>query len=196
MLRHIDCKNYFLDNIYHNLNIDFNKEGIDHINISLKSNHMIGKLLSPMFNHMFKTFLGYTCNIQQFLYAVTKPGYDMKYLTKQRVSREEKEKIIKMETIKLPNYYALVAYALCEMIKQNIKLQTMLKNNNLQLTYYLVHKKPRIMDTHMERYLNICIYIQYMIKNNIFNQEHIEYFICKCKENSTKSFMDDIACNI
>lgn len=196
MLRNVNSSHDILDNIYHNLNLDLNLEGINHININLKSNHIIGRLLSPMYNHMFKTFLGYTCNIQQFLYAVTKPCYPIECLVKQRMSYKEIEKIKNMETIKLPNYYALLAYALCEIIKQNIRLQNMLKNNNLQLTYYLVRKKTNIMNRYMTRYLNICLNIEKLIKNNIFNQEHIDYFISKCREDTNKSYRDGIACKI
>ena len=184
-----------------------NEEGVKYINISKKSNSELGRMLAPTYSVRFKTFLGNIYSIKSFIEAIVTPGYPLELLTKPRLTKKDFEKIPSRNIRKnhLANYWALVAYALCQRVKGDTKLQSLLASNKLPFTVYTVNNSEEFfgkiinvvkLDYSLARYVGIIRYIETMIKSNTFTKTNISQFIENCKDSPDKDLLDGIALNI
>lgn len=76
-----------------------------------------------------------SCSIKNFMDYVTKPDYPYELLAKPRLRVNEIKRIPK-ETIGLPNYWAVLAYALTERILQDKHLQHKIKRKHYTLYFF------------------------------------------------------------
>lgn len=168
------------------------KEGVDFINVSFKSEVWLGKELHPNYNKTFKTFAGKTGSVRLFMSLITIPGFPIELLNK-RLENEDFAKIPK-EKVTLPNFWALVAYATCERVLQDKELRNKLKNNEAYLTSFENYTAPSLfkgranltvgvksVNTRMACHIAILREIIAMIKEDKFTRENISEFIDKCK---------------
>lgn len=182
-------------------------EGERLINISVKSNNVLGRLLSPLHTSNTLLFCGRVAKIKAFMEAIKTPGYPLELLGKDFLSKKDLDSIPRQK-VELPNFWALVAYAVCERVKQDTKLMDMLKVNNLEFT---ILEKPKIvscggkqmkievLDLRMSNYVSIVRHIELMIKEETFlkqdengNYVTIDEFVNKCKAYPEKDLFENI----
>ena len=158
------------------------KEGERLVNVSLKSNLLLGRLLSPL----------HTSNTKLFWGKVGKLNY----------SAEEAAKIPK-EQVELPNYWAIVAQAVVERVRQDKKLMDLLKANTLELTCLEGPKEVifagKKIEGHMSiaknmaAYISIIRNIELMLKEGTFNNDEVvNKFIMDCRDDPEKDIFDNI----
>lgn len=190
-----------LNNVLRNISNE-QKDGIDYINIAMNGNTELGRRLAQGYTRNFITFLGRTNSVRSFMSAVTVPGYDLNLLSKNRITREDVATIPKT-IIDVPNYWALLAYALCEKVRADKELQDMIKQNNIPFTslgkpiekpLFNVMISTINVKHDMIKYVAIVNEISKLIKEDKFNNENILDLINKCKSDPEKEIWDGIAC--
>lgn len=177
------------------------KEGERFINISTKSTVMLGRLLSPFHTSNTRLFCGKVAKIRGFMQAIKTPNYPVNLLSVSVISQEQ-AKSIPREVVVLPNYWALVAYAVVERVKQDKELIKMLKENTLEFTCLDAPKEKELhgakfvystVSKKMGVYVSIIRHIELMIKEGTFdNKEVIDKFIKDCREDKTKTIFENI----
>jgi len=110
------------------------EESRDYISLVADSKHILGRALSINYNYVFKTLIGDVRGIGRFMQYVSTKGYPYRLVMKGQFSNKDLGIIKKLPTLKLPNYWAIMAYALCTRVSQDPKLQKWLKENTLPLT--------------------------------------------------------------
>lgn len=174
------------------------KEGVDYINISHNSESVLGKRLAPSYNLTFPTFIGDCASITNFMNAIKYESYPLSLLNKWKVT-EEQFSFKTAKQLDVPNYWSLVAYALCQKVKADEELQKMMKENELPYTCFTTtvnktffNKSVMITQpkTSLARYVAIIRHIQNMLKEDRFTDSHIEKFISDCKKFPEKDFLD------
>ena len=159
------------------------KEGIDYISLVEQSNHYIGKKLYPNSLGTFDTIIGNVISIQRFMQYVSIHRFPSKYLLQKNLNRKDVALITSLTTLDLPNYWALMCYALCCKVQSNKKLKHALKTNTLPLTIVL-NKKDEILEeetlvnfTKQGNYLAIVRSVEELIKEDKFTPADIKNLI-------------------
>lgn len=168
-------------------NIEGLEEGKDYISLVAESKSQLGRSLSVNYNYLFRTVIGDVRSIGRFIQFVSTKYYPSRLVTKGQFSNKDLGIIRKLPTIKLPNYWAIVAYVICTRVAQDSKLQKWLKENKLPLTIakYVVRNKyvpefstPVLMNiTKLGTYLDIVRNIEKLLKEDRFNDESITELI-------------------
>ena len=177
------------------------KEGTRLIDISVKSNNILGRLLSPRHTSNTRLFCGKVGKISNFIQAIKTPGYPIELLPKSRLSEAEFKSIPKT-MVSLPNFWALVAYAVVERVKQDKVLIDMLKANTLEFTSLEPPTEKELLGAkivyssvskRMGAYVAIIRNIELMIKEGTFdNKDVVDKFIQDCREDKTKTIFENI----
>lgn len=179
-------------------------EGKDYINIFRGSDTELGRRLSLGFTNKFNTFLGVTMTMKGFMMAIRVKGYPIHLVSKTRIKPSDFN-FNTARSSKVPNYWALVAYALCEKVKADGKLRALMKANELPYTSFEVTKTQQFFNktiqttvpkNTMGKYIGICTHVGKMLKEGKFTEEGIKEFIEACKERPDKDLLDGIACEI
>lgn len=201
MKKKIDHQSILYSNsLLRNLNFG-EKEGERLIDISTRSNSMLGRLLSPRHTSNTRLFCGKVAKLKSFMQAIKTPGYPIELLSKSVLSESE-AKSIPREVKSLPNFWALVAYAVVERIRQDKALIEMLKANTLEFTCLEAPKEKELhgakivyssVSKRMGAYVAIIRNIELMIKEGTFdNKEVVDKFIQDCREDKTKTIFENI----
>lgn len=176
----------------------------DCINVDHRSTNELGKMLSPLFPISVSTIFGTIGTIKNFMDFIAIPGYPREILALKKFGPKEIKSIPKTR-IAVPNYWAIVAYAICQRVKTNVKLISMIKKNTLPYTSYeklepgMFFDKEVLMSTpniKMGRYLAIIRHIEKMIKADNFNDDAILKFIMDCRDDTSKDIFDNMAINV
>lgn len=159
------------------------EEGRDYISLVADSKHILGRALSINYNYVFKTLIGDVRGIGRFMQYVSTKGYPYRLVMKGQFSNKDLGIIKKLPTLKLPNYWAIMAYALCTRVSQDPKLQKWLKENTLPLTiarwevrnkYVEELSKPVYVNvTQLANYLNIVRDIEKLLKEDRFVTDEV-----------------------
>lgn len=159
------------------------EEGKDYISLVADSKHILGRALSINYNYVFKTLIGDVRGIGRFMQYVSTKGYPYRLVMKGQFSNKDLGIIKKLPTLKLPNYWAIMAYALCTRVSQDPKLQKWLKENTLPLTiarwevrnkYVEELSKPVYVNvTQLANYLNIVRDIEKLLKEDRFVTDEV-----------------------
>ena len=179
------------------------KEGDRLINVSNKSETELGRFLSPLHTSNTRLYCGKVAKLKTFMEAIRTPNFPPEYLAKNYISKEDMNALPK-ERVDVPNYWAIVAYAVVERVKQDKKLITMLKENTLELTA-LDRPKPVIIlgKEYMDKtissvclklvpYVSILRHIELMIKEEkFFNRHTTDQFILSCRSNPDKDVFEN-----
>lgn len=170
------------------------------ININIRTDHPLGKQLTVLYPHKFKTFFGDIGCIKNFMDFISTEGYPFQYLAKTKLTKKEITNIPRPK-LNLPNYWAAVAYAVTCRIKDDAKLIAELKANTLDFTSY-IEKAPTsflgstvsasVPDMKASRYLSILRHIVELIKADKFTDSNIEQFIQDCRDDKTKHVFDGV----
>jgi hypothetical protein len=165
------------------------QDGVHFINVDIKSESFLGKRLSMQYSKSFNTIIGKCISIRMFANAITVPGFPAELLNKFKPSREEIAKIPR-EGVKVPNYWALIAYAFTEMVKSDQNLKKLLTENTLPITSV----EKRVVDFlgtpvpvsgpnyKLGKYVAIIRLVSDMLKQNKFTESDIKDFIVQCKD--------------
>ena len=180
------------------------QEGVDFLNISLKSTTQLGKELHPNYSRTFNTVLGKVASVRNFISLITIPGYPIDLVAKRNLKPEEQGTIPK-ERITPVNYWALVAYAMCERILQDKVVRNQLQKSNAWLTAFDTYEAPSLFKgrtnlnrnvnapvLRMANYIAILRAICIMIKENKFNRENISEFIEQCKADPDRDAFEGV----
>lgn len=177
-------------------------DGKSYINVDKQARSMLGRLLRMGHLTNFNTFLGKTVSVRAFMNVLSIPDYPIALLRSAKPNVELPPKPEKANRKALPNYWALVAYAVCQRIKADRHLQSLLAKNTLDFIAYKVNEgKPFFNKTivmveinhNLSKYIAIIRCVQQMIQENRFTNENIEKFIEECKEAPEKDMLDNIA---
>lgn len=183
------------------------KDGVDYINIFRDSDSELGRRLAPGYVMKFTTFLGITLTMKSFMSAISIKGYPLELLNiaSSKAHAKKLNELKKLEKVNVPNYWALVAYALCEKVRADKKLQELMRNNKAPYTAYNVTKTSTLLgksivtslpNNSMGKYVAICTYITKMLQDNKFEDKDIQEFIEQCKEAPDKDILDGVACPV
>lgn len=177
------------------------QEGERLINVSPKSKTELGKALSPLTPTSTKLFCGEVGCIKTFMQAIKNKNFPLEFLPKRRINYSELAKIPKSKSM-VPNYWALVAYAVVERIKQDKKTAEMLKMNTLELTclgeprdaeFFGSIIKISNVNIKMALYISILRNIEIMLKEDRFyKKEEIDKFIIACKDDPDADILEGI----
>lgn len=183
---------------------DNEKEGVDFINISFKSENRLGRELHPNYNRTFNTVLGKVASVRNFISLITIPGYPVDLVNKRNLLPEEQARIPKGR-ISPVNYWALVAYAICERVLQDKAIKAELQKNKAYLTSFESYEAPSLFKgrtnlnrsvksatLRMANYIAILRAISEMIKQHKFNRDDISEFIEQCKADQTKDVFEGV----
>lgn len=159
------------------------EEGKDYISLVADSKHILGRALSINYNYVFKTLIGDVRSIGRFMQYLSTKGYPYRLVMKGQFSNKDLGIIKKLPTLRLPNYWAIMAYALCSRISQDSRMQRWLKENTLPLTIARWEVRNKYVEelsqpvyvnvTKLGNYLNIVKDIEKLIKEDRFNNEEI-----------------------
>lgn len=183
--------------------IDIDKDGVEFINICNTGKTELGRALSIMDARMFNTFLGATSRISLFIDAITIPDMNLDLVSKKRLTREDIDSITGKRKVTVPNYWSLLAYALCCKISKYKNIQDMMKANTLPYTSIektatsdFFNLKQQILQIrgNMIKYVAIVTLIEKMIKEDKFTKENVEQFCLDLRSNPEKDILDGIAC--
>lgn len=171
-----------------------------YVDINFASNDDLGRRLSPIFGRKFITILGTIGSMRNLMEYVSRPGYPQELLEKTRLTTMEKE-TIPAAHVKISNYWAVVAYGLCERVKQDKELIKQLKENPYEFTSYS-QKKTTVLfgkevtiaapNNGMRYYVAIVRFISDMIKTDAFTDKNITTFINKCKDARDLDIFDGV----
>lgn len=183
-------------------------EGIDYINVDIKSKCELGRKLSMVYSRPFNTIIGKAISIRMFANAISVPGFPMELLSKFKPTTDELKSIPK-QTIKVPNYWALLAYAFCEKVKADKDLKLALFENELPFTVatksadqtevdffntkVLIDKPKYDLNFKLVRYVAIIRAVSKMIKEDKFSEEDIKEFIVQCKDVPEVELLEGVA---
>ena len=165
------------------------------VNVNIKSTESLGKALSLTYPKQFTTIVGVAACIKNFLDYLTKVDYPIDLLSKTSITKKDLVRIPK-KTNMVINYWSMAAYALTERIKQDTKLFNLIKENKLEYTSFNsttnmvvdnVEVEITVPDLKMCRYISIIRHIDYLIKNDLFDEANITELINNCKNDATKS---------
>lgn len=159
------------------------EEGKDYISLVTESNHILGRALSINYNYLFKTVIGEVRSIGKFMQYISTKDYPYRLLMKGQFSNKDLGIIKKLPTIKLPNYWAIMAYAISSRVAQDSKMQKWLRENALPLTIakWVVRDKyvPELSEpiymniTKLGNYLSIVKDIEKLLKEDRFTDENV-----------------------
>lgn len=176
------------------------EEGKDYISLVSESNHILGRALSINYNYLFKTVIGEVRSIGRFMQYISTKDYPYRLLMKGQFSNKDLGIIKKLPTIKLPNYWAIMAYAICSRVAQDSKMQKWLKENTLPLTIakWVVRDKyvPELSEpiymniTKLGNYLSIVKDIEKLLKEDRFTDENVIDLINSYKVDTTVSVFE------
>lgn len=176
------------------------QDGTHFINVDIRSKSQLGKRLSMQYSKSFNTIIGRVISIRTFANAITIPGFPPELLNKFKPTKEDLARIPK-EGTKVPNYWALIAYAFTEMVKQDSALKDMLIKNDLPF----VAVEERVTDFFgtpfpvsrpnykLGKYIAIIRLVSKLLKENKFTDENIKAFIVDCKDVPEVDILTDIA---
>lgn len=166
-------------------------EGVDYINVSKYSESELGKMLSYGHPVKVKTVFGKLGTVRAGMDFVKTPGYPTALLGKQKLSADEVNSIPRKH-VSVPNYWAIVAYIMCERIDQDPRAKKLLKENvapvftsfntQSERQFFTKSVKLSVPNMKMGRYLSIIRHIEKMLKEDRFTQEDIEQFVNDCKD--------------
>lgn len=167
------------------------KEGVDYINVSKYSESELGKMLSYGYPVKVKTVFGKLGTVRAGMDFIKTPGYPTALLGKQRLTADEVNSIPRKST-SVPNYWAIVAYIMCERIDQDSKVKKLLKENVAPIftsfntqddrQFFKTTVKLSVPNMKMGRYLSIIRHIEKMLKEDRFTRDDIEQFVNDCKD--------------
>ncbi len=180
------------------------KEGIDYINVSKHSETELGKKLA--YGHPIKTntVFGKIGTIRSLMEFISTPNYPTELLSKQKLEPREIKRI-PSKRISVPNYWAIVAYVICERIDQDDEVKELIKNNKLTYTSFNKKRNDTLFDKEvvigmpnhkMGRYLSIIRHIDTMLKEDKFTKENIKEFITACKDKPEQDIFEGTAVSI
>lgn len=178
--------------------------GADCVNIDHKSDSELGKMLSPLYPINVKTIFGNIGTIKNFIDFITAPGYPYEMLRMKKFSPKEIARIPKNRKT-VPNFWGAVAYAICERVKGDVKLLSLIKKNTLPYSSFNQTEEGIFFDKRvlvsipnlkMSRYLSVIRHIELMVKSDTFNDETILNFINNCRDDITKDVFDDMAVSV
>lgn len=181
-------------------NLDTDSDGVSFINVTNQGLTELGTRLAYGYPKITMTIFGPIGNVRNFMEAISTPGYPLKLLNKKRLKPNEIESIPKAR-IQVPNYWAAVAYVVCERIIQDPKLMSLIKKNTLPYTSIRSNVKKILLgeevkvvmvNEKMGRYLGIVRCIDKMIKEDTFNYDTIKVFIESCKDKPNQDIFADI----
>lgn len=183
---------------------DNEKEGVDFINISFKSDNRLARELHPNYSRTFNTILGKVASVRNFTSLITIPGYPVELVNKRNLLPEEQARIPKGR-ISPVNYWALVAYAICERVLQDKALKVALQKNKAYLTAFESYEAPSLFKgrtnlnrnvksatLRMSNYIAILRAVSEMIKQHKFNRDNISEFIEQCKADPLKDVFEGV----
>lgn len=176
------------------------QDGVHFINVDIKSESFLGKRLSMQYSKSFNTIIGKCISIRMFANAITVPGFPAELLNKFKPTKEEIAKIPR-EGNKVPNYWALIAYAFTEMVKSDQNLKKLLTENTLPFTAV----ERRVVDFlgtpvpvsgpnfKLGKYVAIIRLVSDMLKQDKFTEDNIKDFIVQCKDVPEVDILSGIA---
>jgi len=136
-------------------------------------------------------------------YLIT-PGYPTELLNKRNLTRADLNSIPK-DKIRIPNYWAIVAYLACMRIKNDPELIDMIKDNKLP---YMAVRRNAIEGYdeqpiyayesiyQMNRYLAILSAISELIKHDRFDDENIRKLVNNAKDKPHLNLFHGVAYNL
>ena len=159
------------------------KESVNYISLVETSDHYIGKKMFPNSLGIFDTIIGNVISIQRFMQYVSIDRFPSKYLLQKNLTRKDVAFISGLNTLDLPNYWAIMCYAVCCKVQSNKKLIKALYDNKLPLTIALNRKDEMLGEemlvnfTKQGNYLAIVRSIEELIKANEFVPAKIKALI-------------------
>nr|DAR18478.1 MAG TPA: hypothetical protein [Caudoviricetes sp.] len=164
-------------------------EGKDYIAISTISKHKLGRALAIGYTTNFKTVAGNVVSVKRFMEYIGMKDYPTKYLMQSKMKTADIRAVNKLETVDVPNYWAILTYAVCKRIQKDLGVQKMIKENTLPYTIVKWDKIDEELQSiegdkkclvNMEKYatyLGIIRDIESLIKSDTFNTETISNLI-------------------
>lgn len=171
-------------------------DGVDFININMRSDSELGRKLHTGYNHPFALFagIGAVSNIKTFISFITRVEFPLYLLTKKKWEPEDVAKV-SQERVYPKNYWALVAWAVCSRIRNDAYLIKLLKENELPFTAFTLIEEESLlegkddmggkqvkMNYGLATYIAIIRNISDMIKADEFETSKIKSFIESCKQ--------------
>ena len=141
-------------------------EGKDYIAISTISKHKLGRALAIGYTTNFKTVAGNVVSVKRFMEYIGMKDYPTKYLMQSKMKTADIRAVNKLETVDVPNYWAILTYAVCKRIQKDLGVQKMIKENTLP---YTIVKWDKI-DEELQS-------IESLNKSDTFNTETISNLI-------------------
>lgn len=179
-------------------------DGVTYVNIDHKSDSELGKRLSPLYPIAVKTMFGNIGTIKNFMDFIATPGYPYELLSMKKFGSNEIKRVPRNRK-SVPNYWAIVAYALCERIRTDSKLVELMQANTDPYTSFSKLKPGTFFDKEismsipnikMSRYLSIIRHIEQFIKEDKLNDETILSFINLCRDDVSKEVFDEMAVKV
>ena len=163
-------------------------EGRDYISLWSGSKSVLGRALSYTNPRRFNTFIGEVSGIRRFVVYLSTKDLPISFLLKGKYTKEDHELVRSKESLSLTNYWAVVAYALIERIRNDKKLQEMIYENTLPFTAITWKKTPSILNNvpnmkvgvnniRLANYLAIIRNIETLIKNDMFTSANMKELI-------------------
>ena len=164
------------------------EEGRDYISLWSGSKSVLGRALSYTNPRRFNTFIGEVSGIRRFVVYLSTKDLPISFLLKGKYTKEDHELVRSKESLSLTNYWAVVAYALIERIRNDKKLQEMIYENTLPFTAITWKKTPSILNNvpnmkvgvnniRLANYLAIVRNIEALIKNDMFTSANMKELI-------------------
>lgn len=180
------------------------EDGIDFINVGGNAKTELGKRLSYTHPIELHTVFGKVRSLRVAMDYLITPGYPTELLNKRNLSRADLNSIPK-DKIKIPNYWAIVAYLACMRIKCDPELITMIKDNKLP---YMAVRRNTIEGYdeqpiyayeniyQMNRYLAILSAVSELIKHDRFDDENIRRLVNNAKDKPHLNLFHGVAYNL
>ena len=164
------------------------EESRDYISLWSGSKSVLGRALSYTNPRRFNTFIGEVSGIRRFVVYLSTKDLPISFLLKGKYTKEDHELVRSKESLSLTNYWAVVAYALIERIRNDKKLQEMIYENTLPFTAITWKKTPSILNNvpnmkvgvnniRLANYLAIIRNIETLIKNDMFTSANMKELI-------------------
>lgn len=178
---------FVLDNSFLLVKNDM-EESRDYISLWSGSKSVLGRALSYTNPRRFNTFIGEVSGIRRFVVYLSTKDLPISFLLKGKYTKEDHELVRSKESLSLTNYWAVVAYALIERIRNDKKLQEMIYENTLPFTAITWKKTPSILNNvpnmkvgvnniRLANYLAIIRNIETLIKNDMFTSANMKELI-------------------
>lgn len=181
------------------------EEGKTHINVNTSSNSELGRRLSWWRPINVKTIFGTVGTFQTFSWFLTKPEFPKEWLTASSFKKADVIRIKRMETVHVPNYWALICYLFVQRLVQEPRNEVlyMLRDNTLPLTVYSSKKmkEPYTPTQDVEitklifklaNYVAIIRQTELMIKTDRFVPSNYEWLISQCMFDKSKDLLDGV----